>query len=67
MAVDYKDYYKILGVNLAGIEVILRLLKRLDAIHQELEQERNRVQRRDSITTARIVMELSKHRKEYRR
>ena len=36
-----------LGVNLAGVEVILRLLKRLDAIHQELEQERNRVHRRD--------------------
>ena len=31
-----------LGVNLAGIEVILRLLKRLEAVRQELEQERNR-------------------------
>jgi MerR family transcriptional regulator/heat shock protein HspR len=31
-----------LGVNLAGIEVILHLLKRLEAIHHELEQERNR-------------------------
>src|SRR5436190_20900015 len=30
-----------LGINLAGVEVILRLLKRLDAVHQELEQERN--------------------------
>lgn len=30
-----------LGINLAGVEVILHLLKRLDAIHQELEQERN--------------------------
>jgi MerR family transcriptional regulator/heat shock protein HspR len=29
-----------LGVNLAGVEVILRLLKRLEAVHQELEQER---------------------------
>lgn len=74
MAVDYKDYYKILasliegketggelryseeevaqlrrirrlqhdlGVNLAGVEVILRLLKRLEGLQQELEQERN--------------------------
>lgn len=31
-----------LGVNLAGIEVILHLLKRLEAAHQELVQERNR-------------------------
>jgi MerR family transcriptional regulator/heat shock protein HspR len=29
-----------LGVNLAGVEVILRLLKRLEAVYQELEQER---------------------------
>src|SRR5260370_19461533 len=27
---------------LAGVEVILRLLKRLEAVRQELEQERNR-------------------------
>ncbi len=32
-----------LGVNMAGVEVILHLLKRLEAIHQELEQERNRL------------------------
>ena len=31
-----------LGVNLAGVEVILHLLKRLDAVCQELEQEKNR-------------------------
>ena len=31
-----------LGVNLAGVEVILQLLKRLEAVHQELEQERNK-------------------------
>src|ERR1700680_3907321 len=31
-----------LGINLAGVEVILRLLKRLEAVHQELEQERNK-------------------------
>ena len=30
-----------LGVNLAGVEVILLLLKRLEAVHQELEQEKN--------------------------
>jgi MerR family transcriptional regulator, heat shock protein HspR len=29
-----------LGVNLAGVEVILLLLKRLEAVHQELERER---------------------------
>lgn len=29
-----------LGVNLAGVEVILHLLNRLEAIRQELEQER---------------------------
>jgi MerR family transcriptional regulator/heat shock protein HspR len=33
-----------LGVNLAGIEIILRLLKRLEAAHQELEQARKIVQ-----------------------
>lgn len=31
-----------LGINLAGVEVILHLLKRLEAIRQELEMERNR-------------------------
>ena len=36
-----------LGVNLAGVEVILHLLKRLEAVHQELEQERNQVYSRD--------------------
>ena len=36
-----------LGINLAGVEVILRLLKRLEAAHQELEQERNQARRRD--------------------
>ena len=30
-----------LGINLAGIEVILHLLKRLETLNQELEQERN--------------------------
>ena len=36
-----------MGVNLAGVEVILRLLKRLEALHQELEQERNQARGRD--------------------
>lgn len=31
-----------LGINLAGVEVILSLLKRLDAMRQELEQESNK-------------------------
>jgi len=31
-----------LGVNLAGVEVILHLLKRLEVVRQELEQERKR-------------------------
>jgi MerR family transcriptional regulator/heat shock protein HspR len=35
-----------LGVNLAGVEVILRLLKRLEAVHLELEQERNKMANR---------------------
>ena len=39
-----------LGINLAGVEVILRLLKRLEAVHQELEQERNQTLRRDETT-----------------
>jgi MerR family transcriptional regulator/heat shock protein HspR len=34
-----------LGVNLAGVEVILHLLKRLEAIYQELEWERSRAER----------------------
>lgn len=34
-----------LGVNLAGVEVILSLLKRLETAHQELEQERNKEER----------------------
>lgn len=37
-----------LGINMAGVEVILRLLKRLDAVHQELEMERNRSHRQDT-------------------
>ncbi len=36
-----------LGVNLAGVEVILRLLKRLETIQKELEVEKNRTHRRD--------------------
>ena len=35
-----------LGINLAGIEVILHLLKLLDAVQQKLEQERNQASRR---------------------
>jgi len=34
-----------LGVNLAGVEVIQHLLKRLKIVCQELEQERNRTKR----------------------
>jgi MerR family transcriptional regulator, heat shock protein HspR len=34
-----------LSINLAGVEVILRLLKRLEAVYQELEQERNQTGR----------------------
>ena len=34
-----------LGVNLAGVEVILHLLKRIAAISQDSEQERNRLGR----------------------
>jgi len=34
-----------LGINLAGVEVILRLLKRLEAARQELEVEKNRAPR----------------------
>ena len=34
-----------LGINLAGVEVILRLLKRLETAHQELEQVRNKAER----------------------
>jgi MerR family transcriptional regulator, heat shock protein HspR len=29
-----------LGINLAGVEVILHLLDRLEAVHQELEEEK---------------------------
>src|SRR5947209_20309203 len=36
-----------LGINLAGMEVILHLLKRLDAVHQALEQERNQARRQN--------------------
>jgi MerR family transcriptional regulator/heat shock protein HspR len=32
-----------LGINLAGVEVILHLLKRLEAVEQELAQERERI------------------------
>lgn len=34
-----------LGVNLAGVEVILRLRKRIESLQYELEQERNRILR----------------------
>jgi len=32
-----------LGINLAGVEVILHLRKRVETLQYELEQERNRV------------------------
>ena len=35
-----------LGVNLAGVEVIVRLLKRIEALQLELEHERNKEYRR---------------------
>ena len=35
-----------LGVNLEGVEVIVRLLKRIEALQIELEHERNREYRR---------------------
>src|SRR5258707_13602318 len=35
-----------LGVNLAGVEVIVRLLKRIEALQIELEHERNKEYRR---------------------
>jgi MerR family transcriptional regulator/heat shock protein HspR len=38
-----------LGVNLAGVEVILHLLKLLDAVNQRLEQERIQTGRRGEI------------------
>lgn len=31
-----------LGINLAGVEVIVHLLKRVEALQSDLEQERNR-------------------------
>lgn len=31
-----------LGINLAGVEVIMRLLAQLDSVQRELEQERKR-------------------------
>jgi MerR family transcriptional regulator/heat shock protein HspR len=31
-----------LGINLAGVEVIMRLLQRLEAVHQELEKAREK-------------------------
>jgi MerR family transcriptional regulator, heat shock protein HspR len=36
-----------LGVNLAGVEVILHVLKHLEVVHRELEQERNQARMRD--------------------
>jgi MerR family transcriptional regulator, heat shock protein HspR len=35
-----------LGVNLAGVEVIVRLLKRIEALQIKLEHERNKEYRR---------------------
>ncbi len=40
-----------LGVNLAGVEVILRLLKRVGILQQELEQERNQAHGRVPATS----------------
>lgn len=39
-----------LGINLAGVEVILRLLKRLEIVHQELEQEKKRSEDKGGIS-----------------
>ena len=36
-----------LGINLAGVEVILHLLKRLEAVHQDLAPDRNHVHQPD--------------------
>jgi len=36
-----------LGVNLAGVEVIVRLLKRIESLQHDLEQERSQALRRD--------------------
>src|SRR5437660_4046263 len=36
-----------LGVNLAGVEVIVHLLKRIEALQHDLEQERSQALRRD--------------------
>jgi len=38
-----------LGINMAGIEVILHLLKHLEEAHNELALERNKASRRDDI------------------
>jgi MerR family transcriptional regulator/heat shock protein HspR len=38
-----------LGVNLAGAEVIVRLLKRIEDLRYELEQERNQALRRGEV------------------
>jgi hypothetical protein len=35
-----------LGINLEGVEVIVRLLKRIEALQIELEHERNKEYRR---------------------
>src|SRR5437763_13272895 len=48
-----------LGVNLAGVEVILRLLKRVEILQQELEQERNQARGRVPATSENPVLARS--------
>src|SRR5947209_20621545 len=48
-----------LGVNLAGVEVILRLLKRLEVLQQDLEQERKQAHERVPATSGYPVLPRS--------
>ncbi|MCD4782335.1 MAG: MerR family transcriptional regulator [Candidatus Eremiobacteraeota bacterium] len=36
--------YTDMGVNLAGVEIILKLLNRIDSLEEEMEKEMNRMQ-----------------------
>lgn len=50
-----------LGVNLAGVEIILDLLERMQRLHEEMEQEMDRMRREMEDDMARRIREITEH------
>jgi MerR family transcriptional regulator/heat shock protein HspR len=48
-----------LGVNLAGVEIILDLLERMQRLHEEMDREMDRIHREMEQEIARRIREMS--------